>query len=261
MPAGVGTAVVAPAQRLQRVCGGANCCAAGPQVRGGLHRRGAGMVTRSGVCPEQVPGRRPGGYFLVVRRTRTVVLVLAVLALAGCVRAPVDPRPGAVSTEASAPTIELPPRPRDVPLDGLDPCTLLTKEQQQELGLEDREPILTVSPTQLYGGVSSLCTARGYEPRAISLGIDAVTIKGIERYTVERVDATVTPIGARGFPAVQVVPPRPGYCTVIVDVAPGQLLDVQFADGGREPPIPTPDLCEGARLAAELAMDTLLRLR
>ncbi len=37
------------------------------------------------------------------------------------------------------PTIELPPRPRDVPLDGLDPCTLLTPHMA-ELELEDREP-------------------------------------------------------------------------------------------------------------------------
>jgi hypothetical protein len=185
---------------------------------------------------------------------------VAVLALTGCVRPPAAPDPPATPT-GPYPAIELPPRPRDVPLDGLDPCTLL-KPHMAELALEDREPLLTVAATRIYGGESSLCTARGYEPRAIGIGIDAVTIAGIERYTVEGVDATVEPVDVRGFPAVLVFQERlPQACTVIVDVAPGQLLGVQFRDGGRVPPIPLPTLCEDARRSAGLAMDTLLTLR
>jgi hypothetical protein len=49
--------------------------------------------------------------------------------------------------------------------------------------------------------------------------------------------------------------------TVIVDVAGGQLIDVQFADGGRVPPIPDTDLCDDAQRMAGPAMDTLLSLR
>lgn len=192
-------------------------------------------------------------------------VALSLLVLAGCVRPPAEPEPSAAPTAPSptapSPTIELPPRPRDVPLDGLDPCSLLTPHLA-ELALEDREPLLTVAATRIYGGESSLCTARGYEPRAISVGIDAVTIKGIERYTVEGVDADVSTIDIRGFPAVLVFQERrPQACTVIVDVAPGQLLDVQFRDGGRVPPIPLATLCTDAQLTAELAMDTLLTLR
>lgn len=191
-------------------------------------------------------------------------MVLAVLVLAGCVRPPADQGPPAIAAppvDRPYPTIELPPRPRDVPLDGLDPCDLL-KPHKAELALEDREPLLTVSATRIYGGDSSLCTARGYEPRAISVGIDAVTIKGIERYTVEGVDADVSPMDVRGFPAVLVFQERrPEACTVIVDIAPGQLLGVQFRDGGRLPPIHLPTLCEDAKRTAGLAMDTLLALR
>lgn len=192
-----------------------------------------------------------------------LMAVLAVLALAGCVRPPVELAAPATSEPATAPypTIELPPRPRDIPLDGLDPCTLLTPHMA-ELGLEDREPLLTVTSTRIYGGESSLCTARGYEPRAVSVGIDAVTIAGIERYTVEGVDAEVSPIDVRGFPAVLVFQQNlPDACVVIVDIAPGQLLGVQFRDGGRLPPISLPTLCEDAQRTARLAMDTLLTLR
>jgi hypothetical protein len=45
---------------------------------------------------------------------------------------------------------------------------------------------------------------------------------------------------------------------VIVDVAAGQLLDIQFGDGGRQPPIPQPQLCEGAQSVADAVMVTLL---
>ncbi|MBC8091437.1 MAG: DUF3558 domain-containing protein [Pseudonocardia sp.] len=201
-----------------------------------------------------------------MRRDRAILTLLAVLLLAGCVRQPATALPASPyppsPTQAGGPTIELPPRPRDVPLDGLDPCTLLTPVQQDELGLQDdREPLLTMNNTALYGGVTPLCTARGYVPRAISLGVNTVPIRGIERFTGGSIDATITPIDIRGFPALLLVPPRYGYCTVIVDVAPGQLIDVQFANGGREPPIPQADICEGAQLTARLAMDTLLTLR
>jgi hypothetical protein len=187
-------------------------------------------------------------------------VALVLLVLGGCVRPPAEPDAPDVPTTAT-PTIDLPPRPRDVPLDGLDPCTLLTPHLA-ELELEDRDPLLTVASTRIYGGESSLCTARGYEPRAIGVGIDAITIAGIERYTVEGVDATVDPVDVRGFPAVLVFQEhRPQACTVIVDVSAGQLLDVQFRDGGRLPPIPLPTLCEDAQRTAGLAMDTLLTLR
>ncbi len=188
-------------------------------------------------------------------------VALTLLVLAGCVRPPAEPDAPPTTASAPRPTIELPPRPRDVPLDGLDPCALL-KPHMAELALEDREPLLTVSNAPLYGGVTMLCTARGYEPRAISLGIDLVTIRGIELYTIDGVDAQVSPIEVRGFPAVLVTDDvRDQSCTVIIDIAEGQLIDVQFRDGGRVPPIPLPDLCSDAQQTAGLAMDTLLTLR
>jgi hypothetical protein len=48
---------------------------------------------------------------------------------------------------------------------------------------------------------------------------------------------------------------------VVVDVAPGQLLDVQFRDGGCKPPIPQDQVCRGAEQVAGTAMGTLLASR
>ncbi|MHA6782927.1 DUF3558 domain-containing protein [Pseudonocardia saturnea] len=186
-----------------------------------------------------------------------IVLVL----LVGCGTPPVAgsgaPAP---STSAAPTTIALPPRPREIRLDGLDPCDLLTETQRADLGL-DRPPVFNRGPSQLYGGETDLCSVRGNEPRAVSVGVQLAVTAGIEVFTSRPVDAEVRVIDVRGFPAVMVVPTGfPEFCSVIVDVAPGQALDVQFADGGRRPPVPQPELCSSAEESAGLVMDTLLVL-
>ncbi|OLT00077.1 hypothetical protein BJF90_07190 [Pseudonocardia sp. CNS-004] len=86
-----------------------------------------------------------------------------------------------------------------------------------------------------------------------------MTTVGIERFTTGELAAEIRPITVQGFPAVVAVPTRfTDYCTVVVDVAPGQLLDVQFATGGRQPPIPQPQLCRDAEIVAGEVMTTLL---
>ncbi|TQM08943.1 uncharacterized protein DUF3558 [Pseudonocardia kunmingensis] len=155
--------------------------------------------------------------------------------------------------------VELPPRPREVRLDGVDPCSLLTEEQRAELGLDAR-PVSTQSPVSLYEGAEvPLCTIGGFTPRAVTAGVSLVTSVGIERFTSGQLAAEIRPTVVRGFPAVLAIPTRfADYCTVVVDVAPGQLLDVQFATGGRQPPIPQPQLCEDAEVVAAEVMMTLL---
>jgi hypothetical protein len=155
--------------------------------------------------------------------------------------------------------VELPPRPREVRLDGVDPCSLLTEEQRAELGLDGR-PVFTEAPVGLYPGAAvRACDIGGFEPRAVSVGISLVTSVGIERFADGELAAEIRPIAVRGFPAVVAVPTRfTDFCTAVVDVAPGQLLDVQFATGGRQPPISQPQLCRDAEVVAGEVMETLL---
>jgi hypothetical protein len=92
--------------------------------------------------------------------------------------------------------------------------------------------------------------------------LSIVTTAGIELFTSGELAAEVRPVQAHGFPAVVAVPTRfTKWCTVIIDVAPGQLLDVQFADGGRRPPIAQPQLCQDAEQVADAVMATLLASR
>jgi hypothetical protein len=198
-----------------------------------------------------------------VRRVRAAVLaVLVGVLVAAC--AVEGPTGGAVAPTSPAPAgeaggLELPPRPREVRLDGVDPCSLLTEQQRADLGLDGR-PVFSQAPVGLYPGAEvPLCTIGGFEPRAVTVGLSLVTTVGIERFTSGELAAEIRPITVQGFPAVVAVPTRfTEFCTVVLDVAPGQLVDVQFRDGGRRPPIPQPQLCRDAELVSVEVMATLL---
>ncbi|OZM79646.1 hypothetical protein CFP66_24030 [Pseudonocardia sp. MH-G8] len=198
---------------------------------------------------------------LLVRRVGGAVLAVVVAVLAAaCAVGGAGPSVPPTSAEARPDGVaELPPRPREVRLDGVDPCSLLTEEQRAELGL-DAQPLSSQAPVGLYDGVEvPLCTIGGFEPRAVTAGVSLVTSVGIERYSSGDLAAEIRPSIVHGFPAVVVVPTRfTEYCTVIVDVAAGQLIDVQFRDGGRRPPIPQLQLCRDAEIVAAAVMTTLL---
>jgi hypothetical protein len=170
-------------------------------------------------------------------------LVACVLA-AGCTAAPTEALP--------------PPRPREVRLDGVDPCTLLTAEQRAGLGLTS-EPHASTAYVELFRGDVPTCTMRGRSPESVLLGISTVTTVGIERWSEPDLVSQTRPTSTAGFPALAAIPSRlTDYCSVEVDVAAGQLLDVQFGGGTPQSPIPQEELCRRAGQSADAAMATLL---
>jgi hypothetical protein len=187
------------------------------------------------------------------------VVAVVLLLLAGCTTVggqaePTDPT-------APAPTSALPVRPREVRIDGVDPCTLLTEAQRAELGLDGR-PVFDRSPSLLYPGDVPMCVTRGFEPRAVIMSVSVVTTAGIEFFSSGTLAADVRAADVAGFPAVIAQPTQyTEFCNVVVDVAPGQLVDIQSQDGGRKPPIPQEQLCEDAERAATAVMRTLLLVR
>jgi hypothetical protein len=135
---------------------------------------------------------------------------------------------------------------------------LLTQDQRDELGLDGR-PHFDKSPSLLYPGDVPMCVISGFDPRAIAISVSIVTTAGIEFFTSGRLAADVRPIDIAGFPAAVAVPTRyTEFCAVVIDVAPGQLVDVQAQDGGRRPPIPQEQLCRDAEESANAVMATLL---
>ncbi|WP_219417883.1 DUF3558 domain-containing protein [Pseudonocardia nigra] len=191
---------------------------------------------------------------------RRVLLLIAAAALLGACttdgpgQAAAAPTPTATATGPIG--LVLPPRPRELPLDGVDPCALLTPEQREMLGLNDNS-VRSTTTARVFAGPT--CSIRGDEPRAISVGFALATDSGIEALTSPGTTTDeITPITVQGFPAILARPPIPDFCSVDVDVAEGQFLDVIFRDGGRLPPIPQDQLCRDAVEVAEQAVGTLL---
>jgi hypothetical protein len=178
------------------------------------------------------------------------VVVVVVLLLAGCTTITGQAGPA----EPPAPT-----RPREVRIDGVDPCSLLTEAQRAELGL-DAEPRSDVGPLPPYPGTDiPLCLFGGFQPRAVSLTVATVTTAGANLFLSEDLIASVQPIEVSGFPALIAIAPRnTDFCTVVVDVAAGQTLDISFGLDGQSTDTPVDLHCRDAKIAATAAMSTLL---
>jgi hypothetical protein len=214
------------------------------------------------VVPDPVRGEAGDGYGPVVRR---IGLVVVGVLLAACTAGPAAPAPpsgptgGAPTSDAAPSTVALPPRPREVRLDGVDPCSLLTPELRAEQGLTE-EPRGSTQYTGLYRGRVALCSVTGFGEPNVTAGLGLSTTAGVEVFDPRKPDASYTVIDVRGFPALLASLQRfPEFCTVAVDVADGQALDVQFADGGNQPRVPQAELCRRAQVVADAVMAELLR--
>jgi hypothetical protein len=196
-----------------------------------------------------------------------VVLLIGVFAVACTSPAPTQPGAPVASSAAApspsaqssvAPSVVAPTsvaRPREVRLDSVDPCTLLTPAQRTSLGLGGTpQPYTSGRPTP-----GKACSITGFEPRAVNVSLTVATTVGINAITAPgAVSDKLTPTVISGFPAILARPRNPDGCVVDIDVAQGQLLDALFRDGGGAVPIPQDQLCRDATNLARQAMTTLL---
>ena len=91
----------------------------------------------------------------------------------------------------------------------------------------------------------------GFTPRAVFVGVGIVTTAGIESFTNGDLSARMSQWMCTVSQPLRATPTRfTKYCSVLVDVAPGQVLDIQFSDGGRTPPIPQDQLWQDAERVA-----------
>jgi hypothetical protein len=134
---------------------------------------------------------------------------------------------------------------------------VLTPEQRVELGF-DRPPLSAISPSVLYNGQVASCSVVD-SVHAVSVGITLVTTNGIERFADPALRVRTVATRASGFPALVIRPDGlTTYCMLAVDVAPGQLIEIQYSDIRQAPPVPLDDLCRSGLRAADAAIVTLL---
>jgi len=163
-------------------------------------------------------------------------------------------QPPAVTTTTMAP---LPPRPREIRLDGVDPCGILTAPQRVQLSL-DNPPNEYVETSF---GDARACTIRStISGNVVRLAL--VTVQGANVWLDENAQVEAKLVMVSGFPALQVrTPGLDQVCNLEVDVAEGQFLDVMFRDGGNATKATQDALCQGAQRAAEAALSSLLEGR
>jgi Protein of unknown function (DUF3558) len=181
----------------------------------------------------------------------------ATLALTGCTQTSAgSPRPDATVTTSDQPdttesTSTQPPneRPRDINLDGKDPCGLIPQADWPKFDIERPG-----KPSEHPDFKSPHCYYSGDRAGSVTLVVTA----GIEIWTEETYNAeieTVEPID--GFPTITVASNiNRRACWAAVDVADGQFLMATAMPNPNEPN--SPERCDLAYQLAESAMKTLV---
>jgi hypothetical protein len=169
---------------------------------------------------------------------------------------------GSTSTGESQPatsSVEIPPPPRDLSLDGIDPCTLLTEAQQSELKINDVNP--NVGDQSIYQGMKGcILDAAAAEP-FISYDLVAVTNIDVSFWINEKRNADGKLISIGGYPAAEfhIKGGEDVDCAIAVGVAKNQHLHVEIVPYGVD--FTGEQLCEGSKQVAEMALQTLQTMR
>ncbi|TQM82162.1 uncharacterized protein DUF3558 [Saccharothrix saharensis] len=185
-----------------------------------------------------------------------MVAVTLGLVAVGCTnREPGDATPAGETPMTSSATSAAPEksRPREVKLDGIDPCKVLTAEQMKELAVVEAE---RNDGDIVKAGDEPVCAYDNNDSPRVTYEVGLVTSKGIE-YWRGTGNVAVERIEVGGYPAVQLTFKGTSTvdCGVSVDVAEGQQLYVDFSSIGQTPS--QEQMCDNAKKAAELALVTL----
>jgi hypothetical protein len=201
------------------------------------------------------------------RAAGAVVVVLAVMTLAGCssseagqpTAAPGTPASGSASGsfDNGAGSVRLPPRPKSIAMNGVDPCALLTAAQQAQFQVKPGEKA-ELGPRQTGAtcafNATSNAAGQGYD-------IATLTSPGIQTWLDPYRTDHISQVTIAGFPAVDIttVEQQATGCSTAIDVADGQLLQVD--NGLIVPGLTQQQSCQKTNAVAEAAMATLQTLK
>jgi hypothetical protein len=180
--------------------------------------------------------------------------VLAMITLSGCT----STMPGAaapVITMRSSPS--LPSRAKDLSLQGMDPCRLLTAAQLSQLK-ENGEPRRLGQDTQRDGPTCAFDVDAAAPTYTYYL--ETITTADIQDWvsgTHHKTSMTQQPADVPGFPALVNYAPSEGIqdCETLVGVADGQTLRAEMAPDDKA--FTQQQLCDMATAVAKMAVQTL----
>jgi Protein of unknown function (DUF3558) len=143
-------------------------------------------------------------------------------------------------------------------MDRVDPCALLNAAQQGELGIEHSQ---RDDNSDELGSAACLWDNNGGNPD--NSWVARLIVKRGADYALASTSA-VQVVGIGGFPAVQTAAPYQNpntNCVLVVDVAQGQSLGVQYGNAAGDYPGINHDVaCQLDRKAAELMVQNLRAL-
>lgn len=213
--------------------------------------------------------RRPTGLRV---RSRLVVLSLVsamVLAVGACTNeepgtATPMPDAGQTSTDSELPPSsetsgqELPPRPRELSVADLDPCTLFTDAQRGEL-MVDSVNTDVAEGNEIFEGMQQCMLSRERSEPYLSYNVVAMTTTDVSFWFENNSSTEVFDVG--GFPAVDfhLLGGEDKDCAVAVGVAEGQQL--HFSMFAISEDLTGDELCQRNTQVAEMAVATLQTLR
>lgn len=162
------------------------------------------------------------------------------------------------SSAGPEPTVEIPPRPKDLSLDGVEPCSVITDAQASQIAQEFK---FDNPPNQDTSGEEKICMLeQGAEPFNVVV-IEMVTDRGIEYWLSGQGNVDAWPVTIAGFPAVdyKLAGVEDEECVTSVGVDDGQQLTVELGVTTEE--VDYRELCRITEKIAAMATETLQTLR
>lgn len=196
-----------------------------------------------------------------------IVLVAVVLA-AGCTTSEAGealPSGESNSNSESPPdtstssSVDIPPPPRDLSLDGLDPCTLFSEPQRTQLAIDSVRP--GVSSGTIYEDMKNCAFEHETAEPFYSYDVVAVTNVDVSFWIDKPHNADVKLISIAGYPAAEFHTKgvQDADCAVALGVAKNQHLHVEIQPLSED--LKQDELCRRSEQAAEMALQTLQTLR
>ncbi len=204
-------------------------------------------------------------------------VVVAVVALAACTTteagqavsppgAPTSGSPESSPAEetstAPQPTVSIPPRPKDLKLDGVDPCALFTEPQLDQLKITRKRAATSKSET--YSGAKECVLDVTTQGASYNYRATAVTTEGIDAWLTGKrnVDVELAAVGDYAAARFVIKGADQGTafdCSTAVDTAQGQQLQVTMTVNLRGE-YTLDQMCQMSEQAAGLAVTTLKTL-
>ncbi|GAA3460748.1 hypothetical protein GCM10018963_27610 [Saccharothrix longispora] len=175
-----------------------------------------------------------------------------------------DPKPQTTtsaapeSTGSSVPTVAFPKRPQELKLEGIpDACSVLTTEQQEELGIDNAKP---GTQDVVKGKDSPACSFRANSRPLYSYEVALVANEGVGYWEGSgNLDVAQKTVSGYGAYEVRLAGTTTGDCALAIDVAEGQQFFISFfpiGDGFTQE-----QMCQNVVKGAELALTTLQTLK